>query len=108
VVVDDIEKNAQAGSMACIHKPLERVWPTVMLVSCEESNAVISSPLLTGPTGYRHDLNRCHAQVCKVGQMLDGPVEGAPSAEVPMCSSQMIEPVLGEPRQSLSCHSNRE
>jgi hypothetical protein len=75
VVVDDVENDAETGSMTVVDQPLETGWTPIRVVRSEKIYTVIPPPAIARELGDRHKLDGVDAERDEVGKMVDHAIE---------------------------------
>src|SRR4051812_30394067 len=66
MVIDDVENDRETAPMTGVDEPLEALRPAVGILRGERLNAVIAPIPSAGKLRYRHQLQRCNAQLFEI------------------------------------------
>jgi hypothetical protein len=81
VVVDHIENDRKSEAVGLVHKAAQVVGPAVAPRWSKQLHAIVSPVPLSGEVGDRHQLDRRHAELRQVRQLLGRRGEGAGGRE---------------------------
>ncbi len=94
VVVDDVEDHAEAVGVRGVDEALEAERAAVGRLRGAEVDAVVAPAVVAGELGDWHDLDRRHAELGELRQVLDRGIEGPLRRERP--DVQLVDDLLAE------------
>src|SRR5208283_3523728 len=77
MVVDDVEEDGQSQPVRFINQVPEVIRPPVASCRGEQAYAVVAPVPAAGEVGHGHELDRGHAQPCKLRKPAGHPLEGS-------------------------------